>query len=106
MTVTDAWNGSIGLHWADHPDRYNAMPAHFDEPLFDAAAIGAEDRIVDIGCGSEPSTRIVARRAPRGVKRPQRPAAGARTSADRPPAGRRGRSAAPRCGRGRAAGHR
>ncbi|MFI6058278.1 hypothetical protein [Streptomyces sp. NPDC051286] len=20
MTVTDAWNGPIGLHWADHPE--------------------------------------------------------------------------------------
>ncbi|MGW1553629.1 class I SAM-dependent methyltransferase [Streptomyces sp. NPDC002346] len=66
MTVTDAWNGPIGLHWADHPDRYNTMLARFDEPLFDAAAIGAEDRVVDIGCGSGPSTRIAARRAPRG----------------------------------------
>ncbi|MEU0833467.1 class I SAM-dependent methyltransferase [Streptomyces sp. NPDC005969] len=66
MTVTDAWNGPIGLHWADHPDRYNAMLARFDEPLFDAAAIGTEDRVVDIGCGSGPSTRIAARHAPRG----------------------------------------
>ncbi|MEV7238838.1 hypothetical protein AB0N06_34500 [Streptomyces sp. NPDC051020] len=38
MTVTDAWNGPIGLHWADHPDRYNAMLARFDEPLFDSSS--------------------------------------------------------------------
>lgn len=66
MTVTDAWNGQLGRHWADHPDRYNAMVARFDEPLFDAAAIGTEDRVVDIGCGNGFSTRRAARRAPRG----------------------------------------
>ncbi|MFF1832871.1 class I SAM-dependent methyltransferase [Streptomyces sp. NPDC058231] len=66
MTVTDAWNGPIGRHWADHPERYDAMVAAFDEPLFDAAAIGPEDHVVDIGCGSGVSTRIAARRAPGG----------------------------------------
>ncbi|WP_371665961.1 methyltransferase domain-containing protein [Streptomyces sp. NBC_01241] len=66
MTATDTWNGPIGRHWADHPDRYNAMLAGFDAPLFDAAAIAAADRVLDIGCGSGHTTRTAARRAPRG----------------------------------------
>ncbi|MFD7753246.1 class I SAM-dependent methyltransferase [Streptomyces sp. NPDC059757] len=48
------------------PASYNAMVARFDEPLFDAAAIGTEDRVLDIGCGSGFSTRLAARRAPGG----------------------------------------
>ncbi|MET7545792.1 MULTISPECIES: class I SAM-dependent methyltransferase [unclassified Streptomyces] len=91
MTVTDAWNGQLGRHWADHPDRYNAMVARFDEPLFDAAAIGTEDRVLDIGCGSGFSTRLAARRAPRGrvtgvdVSAPLLERARARTDTDEYP---------------------
>ncbi|MFF3125846.1 class I SAM-dependent methyltransferase [Streptomyces sp. NPDC057908] len=66
MTVADAWNGPLGLHWADHPERYNAMLAGFDAPLFDVAAIGCAERVLDIGCGSGLTTRMAARRAPQG----------------------------------------
>ncbi|WP_326739960.1 class I SAM-dependent methyltransferase [Streptomyces sp. NBC_01022] len=66
MTVTEAWNGLLGQHWAAHPDRYNAMLDGFDGPLFDAAAIGPGDRVVDIGCGSGLTTRMAAHRAPGG----------------------------------------
>ncbi|MEU5166761.1 hypothetical protein [Streptomyces mutomycini] len=37
MKTAEAWNGPLGRHWADHPDRYEAMPAPFDAALFDAA---------------------------------------------------------------------
>lgn len=66
MTVAEAWNGPLGQHWAAHPDRYNAMLDGFDAALFDAAAIAAGDRVVDIGCGSGLTTRMAARRAPGG----------------------------------------
>ncbi|WP_413752380.1 class I SAM-dependent methyltransferase [Streptomyces sp. R-74717] len=66
MTVADAWNGPLGLHWADHPERYNAMLAEFDAPLFDVAAIGSAERVLDIGCGSGLTTRMATRRAPQG----------------------------------------
>lgn len=35
-------------------------------PLLDAAGIGVEDRVLDIGCGTGTLTRPVARRARRG----------------------------------------
>lgn len=76
MTVAEAWNGPLGQHWAAHPDRYNAMLDGFDAALFDAAAITAGDRVVDIGCGSGLTTRR---------------AGGARTTAGRPPVGQRAR---------------
>lgn len=66
MTVAEAWNGPLGQHWAAHPDRYNAMLDGFDTALFDAAAIAAGDRVVDIGCGSGLTTRMAARRTPGG----------------------------------------
>ncbi|WP_406090447.1 class I SAM-dependent methyltransferase [Streptomyces sp. NBC_01013] len=66
MTVAEAWNGPLGQHWAAHPDRYNAMLDGFDTALLDAAAIADADRVVDIGCGSGLTTRMVARRAPAG----------------------------------------
>ncbi|MEU7133427.1 class I SAM-dependent methyltransferase [Streptomyces sp. NPDC046261] len=61
-----AWNGYEGQHWADHHDRWNAVNAGFNEPLLAAAAIGAEDRVLDIGCGAGQTSRLAARRAARG----------------------------------------
>ncbi|MEV5239724.1 methyltransferase domain-containing protein [Streptomyces cinnamoneus] len=61
-----AWNGYEGQHWADHHDRWNAVNAGFNEPLLNAAAIGAEDRVLDIGCGAGQTSRLAARRAAGG----------------------------------------
>ncbi|MFH9612777.1 class I SAM-dependent methyltransferase [Streptomyces pratensis] len=66
MKAAEAWNGPVGRHWADHPDRYDAMLAPFDAALFDAAAIGVDDRVLDIGCGSGGTSRAAARLARRG----------------------------------------
>lgn len=67
MSIAAAWNGPVGMHWAAHSERYDAMLAPFDAPLLDAAAITAGDRVVDIGCGSGHTTRSAALRAP-GVR--------------------------------------
>ncbi|MEU6766280.1 class I SAM-dependent methyltransferase [Streptomyces sp. NPDC046853] len=61
-----AWNGSVGTHWATHHDRYDTMLSGVNDALFEAAAIGAGDRVLDIGCGSGVTTRIAARRAAHG----------------------------------------
>ncbi|MFI9202926.1 class I SAM-dependent methyltransferase [Streptomyces sp. NPDC053048] len=61
-----AWNGDEGRHWAAHHDRWNAVNAGFNEPLLTAAAIGPEDRVLDIGCGAGQTSRLAARRAVRG----------------------------------------
>lgn len=60
-----AWNGPEGANWAaaaDAPDAEDVLV----EPLLDAARIGAEDRVLDIGCGTGTLTRRAARQAHRG----------------------------------------
>lgn len=61
-----AWNGPVGAHWATHHDRYDTMLSGLNDALFEAAAIGAGDRVLDIGCGAGITTRIAARRAAHG----------------------------------------
>ncbi|MGH3658618.1 MAG: class I SAM-dependent methyltransferase, partial [Micromonosporaceae bacterium] len=63
----DAWNGYEGRHWADHQDRYDAVNHGFNEPLLRAAAIGAAERVLDIGCGCGQTTRLAAGQAVRGA---------------------------------------
>ncbi|WP_283134676.1 class I SAM-dependent methyltransferase [Rhizohabitans arisaemae] len=62
----EAWNGYEGTHWADHYERYNAVNSGFNEPLLEAAAIRAGDRVLDIGCGTGQTTRLAALRAAGG----------------------------------------
>lgn len=58
-----AWNGYEGTHWARNQDRWDAVNEGFDKMLLDAAAIGREDAVLDIGCGAGAITRLAARRA-------------------------------------------
>lgn len=62
----EAWNGYEGEHWAGHYDRYDAVNGGFNDALLDAAAIGPDDRVLDIGCGNGQVTRLAARRARHG----------------------------------------
>ncbi|MGA4845130.1 class I SAM-dependent methyltransferase [Streptomyces sp. G5(2025)] len=59
----EAWNGWEGVHWADHPERYNAMLDAFNAPLFAAAGIKAGHRVLDVGCGTGRTTRLAAQQA-------------------------------------------
>ncbi|MEV0841444.1 class I SAM-dependent methyltransferase [Actinocatenispora sera] len=58
-----AWNGYEGRHWARHQDRYDALNAELNGPLFAAAGITAGDRVLDVGCGNGATTRLAARAA-------------------------------------------
>ena len=58
----DYWNGPEGQHWADHEARFDAMLAPFLEPVLGAAAVGAGDRVLDVGCGNGALSRAAAAR--------------------------------------------
>jgi SAM-dependent methyltransferase len=62
----EAWNGDEGIHWARNAGRYDAMAAGLNDPLLAAAAIGEQDRVLDVGCGTGCLTRLAGRRAERG----------------------------------------
>ncbi|MEV4060288.1 class I SAM-dependent methyltransferase [Nonomuraea dietziae] len=59
----EAWNDWEGIHWAEHPERYNAMLEAFNAPLFAAAGITAPDRVLDVGCGTGQTTGLAAQKA-------------------------------------------
>ncbi|PSL56124.1 methyltransferase family protein [Saccharothrix carnea] len=59
----EAWNGYEGEHWAEHHDRYDAVNSGFNDTLLTAAAIGPQDRVLDLGCGNGRISRLAARRA-------------------------------------------
>ncbi|MGW6709328.1 methyltransferase domain-containing protein [Streptomyces sp. NPDC054956] len=61
-----AWNGYDGTQWARNQDRWDAVNDGFNRPLLDAAAIGAHERVLDIGCGAGRTTRLAAGRATGG----------------------------------------
>jgi SAM-dependent methyltransferase len=61
-----AWDGHEGAYWAGHADHFERALDRYDEPFFAAAAIGATDRVLDIGCGTGKTTRDAARAATAG----------------------------------------
>lgn len=60
---TRSWDGTEGAYWARHAERFDATVARYHEPFLDAAALGADEHVLDIGCGTGQTTRDAARRA-------------------------------------------
>src|SRR5262245_25068993 len=61
-----AWNGDEGTYWAEHADYFDKSAEPFHRRLLAAAAIGAHDRVLDIGCGTGQTTRCAAHVASAG----------------------------------------
>jgi SAM-dependent methyltransferase len=59
----EAWNGYEGEHWAGNDDRFDKVNGGYNATLLAAARIGADDSVLDIGCGNGQLTRQAARRA-------------------------------------------
>jgi SAM-dependent methyltransferase len=60
------WNSEAALHWVTDRDGHDRMLAPFATALLEAAALTPDDRILDIGCGTGPTTCEAARIASRG----------------------------------------
>lgn len=50
--MIEYWNGDAGKKWVDQSDRLDTMLAPFAEAVLNAAAIKADERALDIGCGA------------------------------------------------------
>jgi SAM-dependent methyltransferase len=62
----NAWDGDEGSYWAEHADFFDrSMSGHHDK-LFEVAAIGPVETVLDIGCGAGKTTRDAARAAKDG----------------------------------------
>ncbi len=61
-----AWDGGEGDYWTANAERFDRAVATHHGPFMRAAAIEADDRVLDIGCGTGQTTREAARTALRG----------------------------------------
>jgi SAM-dependent methyltransferase len=59
----DAWDGREGAFWTTRSERFDQSFDHIHGRFLAAAAIGPDDRVLDIGCGTGRTTRDVARLA-------------------------------------------
>jgi len=62
----EEWDGRQGDHWVRYADRYDALSQRITPHLTEAAAVGASDHVLDVGCGCGLTTRIAARAASAG----------------------------------------
>ena len=56
------WNGQSGERWVAHQTRLDAMLAPFGTAAIEAAAPAANERVLDVGCGSGASSLALAAR--------------------------------------------
>ncbi|WP_308282801.1 class I SAM-dependent methyltransferase [Pseudonocardia nigra] len=60
------WDGPGGDFWSDNADMFDAGVARYLQPFLDAAAIGPDLQVLDVGCGAGQTTREAARLAAAG----------------------------------------
>lgn len=46
------WNSEASSSWSTRPERYDEMLAPLGRRVLEAAALGAGDRVLDVGCGA------------------------------------------------------
>lgn len=61
-----AWDGEEGSYWAESADQFDRALRGYRARFLDTAAIGPDERVLDIGCGTGETTRDAARRATAG----------------------------------------
>ncbi len=66
-TQVEAWNGDEGRHWVVHRERYDQVLRRFTPHLLAAAGVAADQRVIDISCGSGETTCLAATSAPNGL---------------------------------------
>lgn len=58
----EAWNGAMGERWLKQYDVIASQIAPLGERVMDHLAVGAAERVLDIGCGTGDTTRALGRR--------------------------------------------
>jgi SAM-dependent methyltransferase len=66
VEMAAAWDGDDGDEWARDWQRYDSAVADHHATLLAAAAVGASERVLDVGCGNGQATRDAARAASEG----------------------------------------
>jgi SAM-dependent methyltransferase len=61
--MVDAWDGKEGAFFAAHAERVDESLASSYRPFLEAAAVQADERVLDVGCGTGETTRDCARAA-------------------------------------------
>jgi SAM-dependent methyltransferase len=64
--MVGAWDGKEGAFFAAHAERVDRSLASSYRPFLEAAAIQADERVLDVGCGTGETTRDCARAACNG----------------------------------------
>jgi SAM-dependent methyltransferase len=62
-----AWNEQEGAFWAANADYFDRSARQFHRRLLEAAALGHDERVLDIGCGSGQTSVLAAQAAAAGT---------------------------------------
>ena len=57
---TERWSGAAGRHWLDYEAAYDRQLEQFGTALVAGAALGPDDRVLDVGCGTGATTLAAA----------------------------------------------